>query len=69
MGDKMGIRHLEKIENLLRENTKDFTRVEIRDILKMDYNEVKSILNYLNLRNRVKMFKDGDVIRVRWNNG
>ena len=51
---KMGIKHLQKIENFLKENNSFVTASDLRDFLNIDYITVKRALNYLYENNKIK---------------
>lgn len=55
----MGIRHLKKIEDFLRKNEgKPFSKTQIRDELKIDYNTVLDVLSYLIDEKRITKKED-----------
>ncbi len=63
----MGIKHLESIQDLLRKNSKSYSKTEIRDTLRIDYQTVLDALSYLLSENKIiKVKKIGEVEKFKW---
>jgi len=64
----MGIKHLRGIENLMRKDpAKSYSKTEIRDTLRIDYQTVLDVLAYLLSENKIiKAQKIGEVEKFKW---
>ncbi len=66
----MGLKHLKNIENLMRKDlAKSYSKTEIRDTLRIDYQTVLDVLTYLLSENKItKVQKIGEVEKFKWRN-
>ena len=63
----MGIKHLESIQNLLKKDSKSYSKTELRDTLRIDYQTVLDALSYLLHANFItKSKKIGEVEKFKW---
>lgn len=64
----MGLKHLRKIEGLMKKDSKKaYSKTEIRDILRIDYQTVLDVLSYLIENNLItKVQKIGEVEKFKW---
>lgn len=66
----MGIKHLKRIETIMKRNRQvSFTRTELRDALKTDYNSVLEAIEYLEKQKRIVKAEGSrpDLFRYKWN--
>ena len=66
----MGLKHLRNIENLMRKDPKKtYSKTEIRDSLRIDYQTVLDVLAYLLGEKKItKAQKIGEVEKFKWIN-
>ncbi len=63
----MGLKHLRRIENELKENQdKSYSKTEIRDALNIDYRTVLDSLAYLISEGKIKVEKTGGFERYNY---
>ncbi|MEE9525056.1 MAG: hypothetical protein V3V78_00435 [Candidatus Woesearchaeota archaeon] len=64
----MGLKHLRNIENLMRKDlAKAYSKTEIRDTLRIDYQTVLDVLAYLLSEKKItKAQKIGEVEKFKW---
>ncbi len=64
----MGLKHLKNIEDLMRvKPIKSYSKTEIRDTLRIDYQIVLDVLDYLLTEKKIKKVqKIGEVQKFEW---
>ena len=67
-GIKIGLKHLKDIQNLMRKDPKkSYSKTEIRDTLRIDYQTVLDVLAYLLSENKIiNTQKIGEVKKFKW---
>ncbi len=63
----MGLKHLEKVEKLLKDNPSTFSKTAIGDILNINYRTINEIIAYLLERELIIEVNQENATKYAWN--